>query len=90
MGVRNTLFAPPSGDFNEETVQIAHELKLTTVLWTVDTVDWKHPSPDSIVQKISRQTEPGALILMHPTDSASAALKDDPYDQAKKGLLWVP
>ena len=24
LGIKNTLFAPPSGDFDEETVQIAH------------------------------------------------------------------
>ncbi len=74
LGVENQWFAPPSGDFDQETVEIAHELKLRTVLWTIDTVDWKKPSPDSIVNKISRRLEPGALILMHPTESSSEAL----------------
>lgn len=74
LGVNNRLFAPPSGDYNMETVRIAHELNLKTVLWLVDTVDWKHPSPDSIIQKISAQVEPGAMILMDPTHSSSKAL----------------
>lgn len=74
LGVDNQLFAPPSGDFNETTVKIARELKLKTVLWTIDTVDWKNPPPDSVVRKISKRLEPGAMILMHPTPSTSLSL----------------
>ena len=75
LGVDNTWFAPPSGDFNQQTVRIAHGLGLKTVLWTLDTVDWRNPSPDSVVNKISNKVEAGTLILMHPTASSSKALK---------------
>jgi probable sporulation protein (polysaccharide deacetylase family) len=75
LGVKNVLFAPPSGDFNQATVDIARELKLKTILWTLDTVDWKKPAPSSIVQKITARIEPGSLILMHPTSSSSEALE---------------
>lgn len=75
LGITNQWFAPPSGDFNMDTVKIAHQLGLKTVLWTLDTVDWRKPSPSSIVQKIGQQAGPGTLILMHPTSSSSQALK---------------
>jgi len=74
LGVKNRWFAPPSGDYDDRTVRVAHELGLRTVLWTLDTVDWKNPPADAIVQKISRQVGPGHLILMHPTASAKRAL----------------
>ncbi|KWX75633.1 polysaccharide deacetylase family protein [Paenibacillus jilunlii] len=74
LGVTNIWFAPPSGDFDQETVDIAASLGLKTVLWTLDTVDWRNPSPDSIISKISSKAEPGTLILMHPTASSSQAL----------------
>jgi probable sporulation protein (polysaccharide deacetylase family) len=73
-GVRNRWFAPPSGDYNQETVQIAYEHGLRTVLWTLDTVDWKRPSPEWIVRRITSRLEPGALILMHPTEPTRIAL----------------
>lgn len=44
LGVENRWFAPPSGDFNQKTVDIASSMGLQTVLWTVDTVDWRKPS----------------------------------------------
>lgn len=74
LNVNNKWFAPPSGDFNRATVQIANEQGLRTVLWTIDTVDWRKPPADSVVRKISLALEPGALILMHPTATTRNAL----------------
>ncbi|OZB97850.1 polysaccharide deacetylase family protein [Paenibacillus sp. XY044] len=87
LSVENKWFAPPSGDFNQQTVQIAASLGLKTVLWTLDTVDWRKPSPDSIVAKISSKVEPGTLILMHPTSSSSQALKGMIRAIKAKGLV---
>jgi len=86
LGVTNTWFAPPSGDYDQETVEVAHELGLKTVLWTLDTVDWRKPSPESLVTKISTKAEPGFLILMHPTSSSSQALKGMIRGIKAKGL----
>ncbi|WP_438432496.1 polysaccharide deacetylase family protein [Gorillibacterium sp. sgz500922] len=86
LGVRNTLFAPPSGDFDAETVQIAHEQGLTTVLWTLDTVDWKNPPPSAILRRIAPRLEPGSLILMHPTASTRDALPELIRAIKQKGL----
>jgi probable sporulation protein (polysaccharide deacetylase family) len=86
LDVTNVLFAPPSGDFNQATVDIARSLKLKTILWTLDTVDWQKPSPSSIIKKISSRVEPGSLILMHPTSSSSEALEGMIQVIKKKGL----
>lgn len=75
LGVRNVWFAPPSGAYNDRTVKIAREFGLRTVLWTVDTVDWRNPPPSSVVAKIASQAGPGHLILMHPTAASRDALK---------------
>jgi len=73
-GVDNKWFAPPSGDFNQATVEIAEEQGLKLLKWTIDTVDWRNPPPDAVIRKISSKLEPGALILMHPTATARDAL----------------
>jgi len=76
LGVDNRLFAPPSGDYDDTTVRVAYELGLKTILWTIDTVDWKNPPPDAVVRKVKARLEPGSLILMHPTPASRAALAD--------------
>ncbi|MFC4811238.1 polysaccharide deacetylase family protein [Paenibacillus sp. GCM10023250] len=87
LNVTNRWFAPPSGDYNQMTVDVAAEQGLKTVLWTLDTVDWKHPPAYSVVQKIRARVEPGSLILMHPTDSSSQALEGMIRAIKGKGLM---
>lgn len=86
LGVENKWFAPPSGDFNALTVRTAHAHGLATVLWTLDTVDWKKPAPSAILQKVRSKVEAGTLILMHPTSSSSRALQDMIRIIKSKGL----
>lgn len=87
LGVTNKWFAPPSGDFNQHTVEIAHSRGLKTVLWTLDTVDWRNPAPEAVVRKISNRVEPGFLILMHPTNSSAKALNGMISGIRAKGLV---
>lgn len=83
------LFAPPSGEFDRRTVGIAAELGHRTILWTVDTVDWKLPSPESIRTRITGKVCNGAIILMHPTAPTSAALPGVIADMRAKGFKIV-
>lgn len=69
-----TWFAPPSGSYRDEIVKIAAQEKLGTVMWTVDTVDWKKPSPEQLISRVLSKVDNGALILMHPTDSTEKSL----------------
>jgi probable sporulation protein (polysaccharide deacetylase family) len=87
LGVKNYLFAPPSGDFDNETVQIAHQLNLKTILWSIDTLDWTKPSPEAVVSKVTKLLEPGAMILMHPTAASSSALESIIKEAKRRGLL---
>ncbi|NLJ80275.1 MAG: polysaccharide deacetylase family protein [Firmicutes bacterium] len=73
-GQKPLVFAPPAGDFNEQTVVVAAELGYKTVLWTVDTVDWQRPAPTVIVDRVLSKISGGALVLMHPTQPTLEAL----------------
>lgn len=69
------LFAPPSGDYNQQVLSVAGDLGYRTILWTVDTVDWKRPAPEIIRERVRNKIKPGAIVLMHPTAPTVAALK---------------
>ncbi|HEY4601603.1 MAG TPA: polysaccharide deacetylase family protein [Cerasibacillus sp.] len=60
-------FAPPSGSYSNLVVATAHQLKMETILWTVDTIDWKKPSVSVMLNRVMNHIHPGATILMHPT-----------------------
>lgn len=80
------LFAPPSGDYNEQVVKIAWDRKMFTILWTLDTVDWRNPPVQDMVSRIVAKVQPGSLILMHPTPSTAAGLEDMIKGIQDKGL----
>ena len=73
-GVEMNLFAPPSGDFNNQTVTCAEELGYKTIMWTIDTIDWRDKDVDLIVSRVMNKKKNGALVLMHPTAQTVAAL----------------
>ncbi|WP_067730027.1 polysaccharide deacetylase family protein [Oceanobacillus damuensis] len=75
-GKRPKWFAPPSGSFNEAVVQAASDLDMETILWTVDTIDWKNPSVSVMINRIQEKIHPGATVLMHPTSSTANGLEE--------------
>ncbi|GGB30691.1 polysaccharide deacetylase family protein [Virgibacillus dakarensis] len=68
-------FAPPSGSFNDQVVKIADHMDMQTILWTVDTIDWKNPAVSVMVNRVNAKIHPGAMVLMHPTSSTTKGLE---------------
>ncbi|TDL72535.1 hypothetical protein E2R56_15130 [Rhodococcus qingshengii] len=73
-GKKSIWFAPPSGSYRDETVTIAAEFKMKTVMWTVDTIDWQKPSPDQLINRVTSKISNGSMVLMHPTESTAKSL----------------
>ena len=73
-GQKTLLYAPPYGEFNETVLAAASELGYATIMWSIDTIDWRRPDPEVIHSRIMKKIQPGAIILMHPTDPTSKAL----------------
>ncbi|MBM7581433.1 putative sporulation protein (polysaccharide deacetylase family) [Caldicoprobacter guelmensis] len=74
VGVKTRLFAPPYGDFNKTTLQAAHSLGYKTIMWSIDTIDWRGDGVDSIIRRVFKNPHNGAFILMHPTEDTIKAL----------------
>lgn len=80
------LFAPPYGELNTLIVSSAGELGYRTIMWSVDSVDWKRPAPEIIVERVISKIEPGGIVLLHPTVVTRAAMKNLIRELRKKGL----
>ena len=79
-------FAPPSGSYSNITVKVAEELGMKTILWTVDTIDWKNPDTQSMITKVIGEVGNGSMILMHPTKPTAEGLGTIISEIKKKGL----
>ena len=74
VGVRTTLFAPPSGDVNQNVARIANEMGYRTIMWSQDTIDWRDQDVEVIVRRATAKAANGNLVLMHPTKATALAL----------------
>ena len=74
LGIEMTLFAPPSGAYNINTVDAADSLGYKTIMWTHDTIDWRDQDADLIYKRATNNLSNGDLILMHPTKKSVEAL----------------
>lgn len=64
------FFRPPNGDYDDIVIDTARELGFETVIWSVDSLDWKNPGPNYMIQRVLSKTNPGAIILCHASDSS--------------------
>ncbi|NLJ59093.1 MAG: deacetylase, partial [Tissierellia bacterium] len=82
------LFRPPFGEYNQAILNQLASLGYLTIMWTIDSLDWKNPGPDFIVNRVVENAEPGAIILLHQsaTDTLEAletmirGLKEQGYE----------
>ena len=64
-GTTVSLFRPPYGAHNAQVDQLARQLGLIEVLWSVDTGDSEGAPWNMIAATVERYISPGAIVLMH-------------------------
>lgn len=64
-GEKVNLFRPPFGKVDKDTVNTCKSLGYYTIKWDVDSGDWKNIGPVHIIDRISKNTSPGSIILFH-------------------------
>lgn len=83
IGKKTSYYAPPYGEKGISGLRAADQLGYRTILWTLDTVDWRPEStPEVIIQRILnpavrfgiKPNKAGAIVLMHPKANTVKAL----------------
>lgn len=59
------LFRAPYGAINDDIKKELAEQNMLSILWSVDTEDWRAKSADQVFNSVMRSVYPGAIILMH-------------------------
>lgn len=82
-----TLFRPPGGAYNDTVLAEAQQRGYTTILWSIDTGDWRRPSVTHVVDAVVNHVEPGSIVLLHdgqyplPTPEALGIIIDKLREQ---------
>lgn len=65
IGKEIKFFRAPFGSYNNLVLNTASSLKLKTIQWDVDSLDWKGVSSEQITKNIITKTKSGSIILCH-------------------------
>lgn len=76
------VFRPPGGAWNDVIALSAHMRGQATILWSIDSGDWRRPRVGTVVQTVVSKVKPGSIVLMHdgqpglPTPEALSIIID--------------
>lgn len=64
-GQEARVFRPPFGEYSNKVIETAGACRYTTIIWDVDSLDWKDLTAEAMVNRILIRTQPGSIILFH-------------------------
>jgi peptidoglycan/xylan/chitin deacetylase (PgdA/CDA1 family) len=64
-GEKPTLVRPPYGAYTPRVRKLIGGEDDAVVLWSVDPLDWKYRNSNSVYSRVTSQTKPGSIVLMH-------------------------
>lgn len=64
-GKRPQYFRPPFGEYNNNIITTSRENGYQVVQWSLDSLDWREPGTEFIVNRIMSNVTAGDIILMH-------------------------
>lgn len=73
IGHNATVFRPPYGAYNKS---IVNQLDVPNVLWSIDTLDWKHHDPQKTLAAVQKNAKNGSIVLMHDIHQETADALD--------------
>lgn len=59
------VFRPPGGGYNDQIVLAAGLRGMTTILWSIDSGDWRGLSAERIINGVLSRIRPGSIVLFH-------------------------
>lgn len=86
------LIRTPNGDYNNQVIEAAHECKYEVIQWSVDSLDWMNPGVTNITERVRKKVHPGAIILMHASDTCKQTVEALPQvikDLKNQGYEFV-
>ncbi len=73
-GSRPRVMRPPYGSTNKGLVDMVYGRYGTpSILWDVDTQDWKKPGVQTVIDRAVGRAKPGSIILLHDIHSSTIA-----------------
>lgn len=65
IGKRPNLVRAPGGFIDRNTADTFTHLNMSSILWSIDTLDWKHRNVEATINAVLSNIKDGDIVLMH-------------------------
>jgi len=90
VGYAPVFFRPPGGQYNNATIEAAREVKMVPVLWTANSKDFMHPSPEMVEHRLLSAPMAGGILLCHDGIEETMRVLPDLVNRLRaKGYTFV-
>lgn len=88
-GEEPKIYRAPYGEYDNNVVTTIEGMGMKMIQWSVDSVDWKEPEPETIIKRIEKDTVSGSILLFHnDLENTSLALPQLLTDLKQKGFVF--
>ena len=64
-GQKPNLFRPPFGEYSNKVISVAEKAGYCPIQWSIDSLDWKELGKEPMVERVTANLHPGAIVLFH-------------------------
>ncbi len=90
IGEKVTLLRAPSGDYTNQSIEVAKSLDMTTIQWDCDSLDYQGLTVDEITNRVLARVTNGSIVLFHNgVENTAPALDKILTELAKQGYTFV-
>ena len=88
-GEEPKIYRAPYGEYDNNVVTTIEGMGMKMIQWSVDSIDWKEPEPETIIKRIEKDTVSGSILLFHnDLENTSLALPKLLTDLKQKGFVF--
>lgn len=88
-GKRPVLFRPPFGVTNPRYTKALKELGLTSIGWSVRSMDTTKPDPNVLMRRITDSIKPGSIVLLHDTQQVTLDILPQLIQQVRESGMEI-
>ena len=90
IGEKVILLRAPSGDYTNQSIEVAKSLDMETIQWDCDSLDYTKISTDEIVNRVISRVTNGSIVLFHNgVENTAPALDKILTELEKQGYSFV-
>ncbi|MEG2245811.1 MAG: polysaccharide deacetylase family protein [Peptostreptococcaceae bacterium] len=89
-GEKTTMYRPPFGEFDKDSLEVCEELGYKSINWDVDSLDWKEVGVNHVVDNVLKNTKSGTIVLFHGDVNYNEQYLDMIIKKLKEEYTLVP